>query len=413
MQWPLSANFDKLISHTSGSLPNFGVRSEASEKYRPFFRSFEANSQDWNSGDYLTKMNGKMDIFTAAAVESSKVRQTPSTGKAAYKIPLSGLLNSGEKYYWRVKAQDETGLWSDWSKTGSFVPTGMRIPKTLRLEETANMLTLAWDTNTAGEKADFFELYGSDEKGFTPSKTEYDVVSSTYYDNIRGVKPLTRKFPPNFITTVKENRYTIFNSDNSEQARPYAYYRVVAVGADGSISGPSDVVEICRPFIYSKPTYDVSANIIYEYQLKSVCSIGNLQSIPTTQTQSGGSSVNRYMPSFQGEDNLHFSLMLAPDWLKIEKRDASTARIHGKPQKHNNNGSTWVITLVNDDFMNFDIQTFKIQGNYGNNYLKFIKDSLGFTYKYLQTKSMLKISGPLLRLKRIYWNIHNRMPLGY
>ncbi len=353
MRWPLSANFDKLISHT--------------------------------------------------------VNQ----GKSAYKIPLSGLLNSGEKYYWRVKAQDEAGLWSDWSKTWSFVPTGVMVPENLRLEKTANMLTLVWDTSFSKESAGFFELYGSDEKGFTPSKTEYDVVSSTYFDNEQGIKHRLKKFPPNFITTVKENRYKIFDSDKQQRIKPYAYYRVVAVGANGSISGPSAIIEIYRPFIYSKPTYKLAVNMPYEYQLKSVCSIGDLQSRPVKQATAGGLLVNRYLASFYGGDNLKFSLLLAPGWLKIKQTDAGTALIYGKPQTYNGRGTSRVIALVTDDFMNFDIQVFKVQGSYGGDYLKFIKNLLGFSYKYLQTKFSLKIRGPILRLKRIYWNIHNKMPLGY
>ena len=45
-------------------LSDYGGRSEASGESSSFFRSFEANS-----GDYLTRMSGKMGRFPAAAVD--------------------------------------------------------------------------------------------------------------------------------------------------------------------------------------------------------------------------------------------------------------------------------------------------------------------------------------------------------
>ena len=66
---PLFELFDNLPvfeACQSRSLSDLGDRSEASGKWRTVFRSFEANS-----GDYLTKMIGKMDPFPTAAVDSS------------------------------------------------------------------------------------------------------------------------------------------------------------------------------------------------------------------------------------------------------------------------------------------------------------------------------------------------------
>jgi len=54
----------------SRRLSDYGVRSEASEKSRPFFRSFEANS--WV---YLTIIIGKMGRLDTAAVESTIIQQ--------------------------------------------------------------------------------------------------------------------------------------------------------------------------------------------------------------------------------------------------------------------------------------------------------------------------------------------------
>lgn len=39
-----------------------------------------------------------------------------------YEIPWSGLLTTGVRYYWRVRARDNHAVWSDWSETWSFTP---------------------------------------------------------------------------------------------------------------------------------------------------------------------------------------------------------------------------------------------------------------------------------------------------
>jgi len=40
-------------------------------------------------------------------------------GNCVFSVP-EGWINRGTTYYWRVKAEDENGNWSDWSEVFSF-----------------------------------------------------------------------------------------------------------------------------------------------------------------------------------------------------------------------------------------------------------------------------------------------------
>ncbi len=75
---PTHKTLAKSLRESPERMSPLGVRNGASEKHRPLSRSFETNSHDWNSGDYLTKTSRKMDIFTAAVAESAGDRQAPS-----------------------------------------------------------------------------------------------------------------------------------------------------------------------------------------------------------------------------------------------------------------------------------------------------------------------------------------------
>ncbi|MDE2953680.1 MAG: fibronectin type III domain-containing protein, partial [Gemmatimonadota bacterium] len=44
------------------------------------------------------------------------VSRTAYAGKTRWQPQFTGLLNPGERYYWRVRARNAQGVWSDWSR---------------------------------------------------------------------------------------------------------------------------------------------------------------------------------------------------------------------------------------------------------------------------------------------------------
>src|SRR6476469_7064804 len=42
------------------------------------------------------------------------ISRTADKGKAQYVLPDTSLLTGGKTYYWRVKAKDQKGVWSPW-----------------------------------------------------------------------------------------------------------------------------------------------------------------------------------------------------------------------------------------------------------------------------------------------------------
>lgn len=150
----------------------------------------------------------------------------------------AGLLNAGQTYYWRVRAKSAAGIWGPWSAVWTFTPRGPSTPSDVRFEEREpERWTLVWQA-----KKGRYRIYGSDEKGFTPAEADF----------------------------VAESDGEALRLDLR-----HAYYRVVAVDAEGRRSGPSDYVEAPRPWIYTAAPRTAKVGQPYRYEAKTVRSTGH------------------------------------------------------------------------------------------------------------------------------------------
>ena len=52
------------------------------------------------------------------------VSRTAYAGKTCWQPQFAGLLNPDEQYYWRVRARNAHGVWSDWSRVCAFSLAG-------------------------------------------------------------------------------------------------------------------------------------------------------------------------------------------------------------------------------------------------------------------------------------------------
>jgi hypothetical protein len=253
------------------------------------------------------------------------ISKIPSHGKTEWTVHYMGLLNPDTDYYWRVRAKDSNGVWGPWSEVFSFRCAAPGVPLNVKTtaDSAAGTVVLSWDANPKGRPPVAFKIYGSNEKGFTISDTEYFVVmgrgfcaNMDEYNAKAGKIPERVKIPANFMTTTKERHLIVVGPDVTLPNANKAFYRVVAVDEYGITSGASDYAEFSRPFIYSKMSTKAECGKPFKHRLTAIASIEDLKC-------KGG-----YNAAFWDRELLTFLLIDAPDWLEL---DATTGELTGTP----------------------------------------------------------------------------------
>jgi hypothetical protein len=144
-------------------------------------------------------------ISRTADVIKEKGKDGPIIAKAQYTLSQPGLLTPDRKYYWRVRAMDDKGLWGAWSKTWSFIPRGPAYPVNVTLDfDPAKARAFSGGTaNSIGRRPAKYRIYGSDEKGFTIADKAYQSTVGITKAEMAAWNPW---FPANFIaeTTATE-----------------------------------------------------------------------------------------------------------------------------------------------------------------------------------------------------------------
>jgi len=252
---------------------------------------------------------------------------TPSRVKPEWTVPSVGLLNPDTTYYWRVRALDASGVWGPWSRTFSFQTRAAGVPLDLQLvPDDQSGLTLLWRANPQGRPAAGFKVYGSDEQGFSVSDTEYLVFRGKgfvggfeEYDAKSADAPDANavKTPANLLAQTSESRLRVVGPDLTEPSANKAFYRVVAVDSAGNESGPSDYVEVPRPYVFSRPP-PARAGTEYEYQPKVIRSLGDLRCRANKNSS--------YNAAFWDREELSFEAVQLPEGLSL---DPKTGRIRG------------------------------------------------------------------------------------
>ncbi len=118
-----------------------------------------------------------------------------------WRVP-DGWLLPETPYYWRVRAKDSGGVWSPWSKIATFSLHGPGLVTKLRVDGGA----VHWLPAASGTTPVRYEIYGSRERDFTPSKD-------------------------NRVAVVDEAPWPIPTTD------PRRFYRVRAIDGHG-VAGP-------------------------------------------------------------------------------------------------------------------------------------------------------------------------------
>jgi hypothetical protein len=282
--------------------------------------------------DYHFELSEHVDMRWPLSPNFEKLTsRTPSKGMPKWSTPYPGLLNPDKTYYWRVRAQDATGVWGPWSDTFSFQANAPGVPLEVSLvpSDDDRSFTLNWRANPEGERPVHFKVYGSNERGFTVSDTEYLVFRGKGFCRTMEeyeAKPADApdaglvRAPANRIDTVAGDRLTVIGTGPRLPNTNKAFYRVVAVDAAGNQSGPSDYAEVPRPHVWNRPETSARAGESYRWEPKVIGSIGDLRC--------RRSKTSSYNAAFWDREEFTFSPISLPPGLS---QDSNTGVISGEP----------------------------------------------------------------------------------
>jgi hypothetical protein len=227
------------------------------------------------------------------------ISRTEYRGSSTFELPYVGLLNPGQKYYWRVRARSQDHVWGPWSKTYSFsaVAPAVAVDVAASFNRANRTAQLAWQRRKNGTAPVRFKIYGSEERGFTAHDSPYE-----YNDGLKGIQ----QAPANLLLET--------NGANQSIQLPEAlwrpYYRIVAVDREGRVSGPSAMGELSHPLIAVTQLPAAIRSRFYRAQIATSASIGHLVS-----ADENGLS---YQLRFRAGDDLVFHMTGAPKGLSID-----------------------------------------------------------------------------------------------
>lgn len=264
--------------------------------------------------DYHFLLSDRSDMAWPLSANFEKlISNTPDRGQARYRLAQAGLLTPGVKYYWRVRARNEQGVWGAWSDVWSFTAGGPALPVEVALAPAGEgRVLLRWKPNSAGSKPVKYRIYGSDEKGFSISDEPYRFGGKPTAD-------LPAQWPANFVAETTKTELAVLGANLESPNVNRAFYRVVAVDEQGKRSGPSDYAAAIRPFIHSTPVETARVGKDYKYQLRVTRSLGDLR----LRAVDG-----KDVASFWDIEKPRFVLTRGPAWLRLDQK---TGELSGVP----------------------------------------------------------------------------------
>jgi hypothetical protein len=265
--------------------------------------------------DYQFELSDQADMKWPLSMSFAKlISRTADAGQARYTLAGPGLLNPDCRYFCRVRAQDNKGVWGRWSDTWTFVPRGPAPPidVTLEFDPAHTRGVLRWSPNSKGRQPVAYSIYASDEKGFSISDKPYAVT-------VGISRTVPAEFPANFVVETTATEREVVGTQVELAGANKAFYRVVAVDSTGKRSGPSDVAASIRPVVFSKPVTSASKGVKYRYRVAAIRSLGDLR----TRVVGGKETM-----SFWDVERLRFKIESGPAWLSI---DELTGLLSGTP----------------------------------------------------------------------------------
>ena len=165
----------------------------------------------------------------------------------------------------------------------------------------------------------------------------------------------TRRMPANFLFATEATSAVVVGS--SVQTGNRAFYRVVAIDADGARSGPSDYTEAPRPFVVTPLPERIAIDTTTTVALQVIRSIGDLRA------ESDGPV--RYRTALRDGDEIAFLLDEGPDFIEL---DSSSGELTLRPEPHHVSTHTVTVRVKNGqggvDVIGFDLVVTASPGAY-------------------------------------------------
>jgi len=174
------------------------------------------------------------------------------------------------------------------------------VPVNVRAEAKGQTVTLRWEANARGERPAKYEVYGSDEKGFSVDKGPHDV---------KGLGNV----PGNLLGETTGTSMVVASPTATEENANKVFYRVVAIDADGTASGCSDYAELAHPSVCSEPVTQAAVGKAYRYEVRSLRSLGDYQC-----RQDPDIDHKQYAHRFWNIEENAYELAEGPKWLGID-----------------------------------------------------------------------------------------------
>ncbi|MBT6145699.1 MAG: hypothetical protein HOH74_09730 [Gemmatimonadetes bacterium] len=294
-------------------------------------------------GDYHIRLGTDVSLRRVLSPVFDKlVSRTPSRGRPQWTVPEAGLLNPQTLYYWQVRARNGAGLWGAWSRTTRCTIQAPGVPLEVRfsMDWATRQGTLSWQANPVGTAPTHYEIYGSDERGFSISRQAYTIVSGA--SDAEGVRCMAA----NLLSETPQTEKTVVGSDLTDGNR--AFYRVVAIDAAGIRSGPSAYVEAPRPFVFTPLPAQIPSGATTTLPLETIASIGDLRA------ESDGP--HRYRMAIRDGDNVTFVLDEGPEFVEL---DAVRGVLTLRPEPRHASTHTITVRVKNGqggvDVVGFDV----------------------------------------------------------
>ncbi|MHB1936360.1 MAG: putative Ig domain-containing protein [Acidobacteriaceae bacterium] len=113
------------------------------------------------------------------------ISRTAFQGTPTFELPYVGLLNPEQKYYWHVRARSTDHVWGPWSKTYEFSTIAPAVPVDVKanFNRADRAVQLSWQRGKNGAQPVGYRIYGSEERGFTAHDNRYQ-----YNDGLHGTQ---------------------------------------------------------------------------------------------------------------------------------------------------------------------------------------------------------------------------------
>lgn len=295
-----------------------------------------------DASDYHFELSARADMrYVLSPIFEKLISNTPFAGQAQWSPPEIGQLNPGRAYFWRVRARSAAGMWGAWSPPASFVPSAPGVPLEVevRADGPSRTATLHWRANPQGNAPVRYAIYASDERGFSARDGVHDVFC--------GGEAGLQERPAN---RIGETPHTYLQVVGPQAGMANgSYYRVVALDADGTPSGPSDLAAAPRPFIYSTPPAFARAGEATRYTVQSLCGAGDLRCL--------SDGPHRYQSAVRDYDVLRFLLDEGPAFVELDEQSGCMTL---RPESHHRGLHTITLRVQNGqggvDIQGFDVE---------------------------------------------------------